>query len=115
MPVDVRAVRLRVGGHVQRLRRSRGLSQEQLAELVGNTGKHIGQVERGEVNVGLDILARIAHALSVDPSDLLAGHPRRRRAESPLFLVTRRELDQIEQVVRSVRAARVKSSDSGPD
>jgi transcriptional regulator with XRE-family HTH domain len=115
MPEDLRAVRLRVGRHVKRLRRSRGFSQERLAELVGNTGKHIGQVERGEVNVGLDILARIASALSVDPSDLLVAHPRRRRSEPPLFLVNRRELEQLEQVVRSIRSARVRSSDNGPD
>ena len=114
MPEDLRAVRLRVGRHVQRLRRSRGLSQERLAELVGNSGKHIGQVERGEVNVGLDILTGIARALSVDPSDLLMAFPRRRRSEPPLYLVNRRELEQLEQVARSIRAARVRS-DSGAD
>ena len=113
MPENVRAVRLRVGRHVQRLRRSRGFSQERLAELVGNTGKHIGQVERGEVNVGLDILTRIARALSVDIGDLLVTLPRRRRAEPPLYLVNRRELDQLEQIVRGVRSARVRSDREG--
>src|SRR5262245_51358931 len=112
MPEDVRAVRLRVGKHVQRLRRARGFSQERLAELVGNTGKHIGQVERGEVNVGLDILTRIAGALSVDPGDLFVPFPRRRRREPPLYLVNRGELDQLEQLVRSIRAARVSRSES---
>jgi transcriptional regulator with XRE-family HTH domain len=111
MPEDLRAVRLRVGRHVQRLRRARGFSQERLAEVVGNTGKHIGQVERGEVNVGIDILARIANALAVDLADLLAPFPRRRRAESPSFLVNRRELDQLEQIVRGIRLARIRSSD----
>lgn len=115
MPEDVRAVRLRVGRHVQRLRRSRGFSQERLAELVGNTGKHIGQVERGEVNVGIDILARVAGALSVDPGDLFVPFPRRRRRESSLFLVNRAELEQIEQILRSIRTARVSASDSADD
>lgn len=115
MPENLRAVRLRVGRNVRRLRRSRGFSQERLAELVGNTGKHIGQVERGEVNVGIDIVARIAGALAVDVSDLLAAAPRRRRAEPPLFVANARELAQIEQAVRSIRSARVRASDSDTD
>lgn len=115
MPEDLQAVRLRVARNVQRLRRSHGFSQERLAELVGNTGKHIGQIERGEVNVGLDILARIASALSADVGDLLAALPRRRRSEPPLFLVNARELEQMEQLVRNIRSARVKSSDNSPD
>ena len=115
MPEQLRAVRLRVGRNVQRLRRSRGISQERFAELVGNTGKHIGQVERGEVNVGLDILTRIAAAFSVDVEELFTKTPRRRRAEPPLFLATGRELQQIEQAVRSIRSARVKASADAPD
>src|SRR5690349_4456732 len=117
MRVDarMRAVRRRVGSHVQRLRTARGFSQERLAELAGNTGKHIGQVERAEVNVGLDILTGIARALSVDPSDLLVPLPRRRRREPPLFLVNRSELEQMEQVVRSIRAARLNSSPTADD
>ena len=79
MPEALPAVRLRVGANVQRLRRSRGLTQEQLSEIVGNTGKHLGQIERGEVNVGIDTLTRLASALEVDVTDLFAGGPRRRR------------------------------------
>jgi transcriptional regulator with XRE-family HTH domain len=115
MPEDLRAVRLRVGRHVQRLRRLRGFSQERLAELVGNTGKHIGQVERGEVNVGLDILARISRALSIDLGDLFVAFPRRRRRVPPLFLVNRSELEQIEQIVQSIRSARLRTSDDDGD
>ena len=115
MPEQLRAVRLRVGRNVQRLRRARGFSQERFAELVGNTGKHIGQVERGEVNVGLDILARIAAALSVDITELFTTTPRRRRAEPPLFLANDRELQQIEQAVRSIRSARVRASGDASD
>lgn len=102
-------VRLRVGANVQRLRRSRGLTQEQLSELVGNTGKHLGQIERGEVNVGIDTLARLASALEVDVTDLFAPTPRRRRPEPPMYLANARELDQIEDAIRSIRSAHIKS------
>jgi transcriptional regulator with XRE-family HTH domain len=112
MPQDVvHALRHRVGTHVRRLRQSRGLSQEGLAELAGNTGKHIGQVERGEVSVGLDILGAIARALSIDPSDLLA--PRRRRSD-PAYLASERQVQGLEELARRLRAARVNVSDLGP-
>jgi transcriptional regulator with XRE-family HTH domain len=66
------AVRHRIGRRVRQLRRSRGFTQEGLAELVGNTWKHIGQIERGQVNVGIDTLAGIAQALEVDIAELFA-------------------------------------------
>ncbi len=100
--------RARVGRNVRRLRRARGLSQERLAELAGNTAKHIGQIERAEVNVGLDVLTRIAAALSIDLADLFAPLPRRRRLEPPVFLVNGAELDRLERVVRGIRAARLR-------
>ena len=112
MPDHLRAIRLRVGSNVHRLRRARGLSQERLAELVGNSGKHVGQIERGEVNVGLDVLSRMAGALSVDVGDLFASGPRRRRADPPLFVVNDRELQQLERIVRGIRTARVRTGES---
>ncbi|MBA2306019.1 MAG: helix-turn-helix transcriptional regulator [Acidobacteria bacterium] len=108
MPEKLRAVRLRVGRNVQRLRRLRGLSQERLAEVVGNTGKHIGQVERGEVNVGVDILCRLAIALSADVADLFLGARRSRGSEPPYVLVPQRAVDQLEQALRSMKPTRAK-------
>ena len=108
MPEKPGAVRLRVGKNVRRLRRLRGLSQERLAERVGNSVKHIGQVERGEVNVGLDILSRIAIALSIDVDDLFIG-PRSRR--KPDFLVIPANvMDQVERALRGIRASRSQRS-----
>jgi transcriptional regulator with XRE-family HTH domain len=111
MPDHLRAVQRRVAKHVERLRRSRGLTQERLAELADISGKQLGQVERGEANATLDTLVAIARALSVDVGDLTAAFPRRRRPEPSLFLVNQGELEQLEQIVRSVRAARVTASD----
>ncbi|MBI2220417.1 MAG: helix-turn-helix domain-containing protein [Acidobacteria bacterium] len=105
-PPDARRLaRLRVGRNVRHLRRLRGFSQEQLAELVGNTDKHIGQVERGEVNVGIDILLGIASALSVNVADLFAGvHTADARAR--VVLIPERELDRLEQSLQAIRALR---------
>ena len=72
MPHSARAVRTRVGRMIQRLRQLRGVSQEQLAELVGQqkSVKHVSEIERGLANVGLDTLSRIAAVLSVDIAEL---------------------------------------------
>jgi transcriptional regulator with XRE-family HTH domain len=64
------AVRQRVGRNVRRLRDLKGWTQDELAERVGNTNRHVGQIERGEVNVTIDYLAKIAEALSTDVASL---------------------------------------------
>src|SRR4051794_1423133 len=80
-------VRLRVAKGVKRLRRLRGWSQEQLAEQVGNTEKHISQIERGKVNVGIDVLASIASELEVDVAELFRN--RSKTARTSVRLITR--------------------------
>jgi transcriptional regulator with XRE-family HTH domain len=51
----------------------RAVSQERLAELSGLHRTYIGHVERGEVNVALYNIVRIAAALGVDPGELVHG------------------------------------------
>ena len=97
-------VRLRVARGVKRLRRLRGWSQEKLAERVGNTEKHISQVERGKVNVGIDILASIASELEVDVAELFRN--RSDTARTSVRLITRKDLERIEDALRIVSRAK---------
>lgn len=55
-----------VGGKIRFLRKSKGWSQEELAEGAGLSYKFIGEVERGTVNPSLDTLLSISNALQVD-------------------------------------------------
>lgn len=48
-----------------------GLSQRKLALMIGSNQTHIWQIENGTVNVGLDILCRLADALEVNVRDLI--------------------------------------------
>lgn len=56
----------RIGLNITIIREQRGLTQEKLAELAGLHRAYIGQIERGEKNIGLRNLEKIAKALSVD-------------------------------------------------
>jgi predicted transcriptional regulator len=49
------------------------MSQEDLADVAGLHRTYIGHVERGEVNLTLWSIVRIAAALRVDPADLVRG------------------------------------------
>jgi transcriptional regulator with XRE-family HTH domain len=64
------------GKAVRKLREERGLSQEALADLCGLHRTYIGGIERGERNVGLLNILRIAKALGIEPGVLLADFDR---------------------------------------
>ena len=64
-------VRERVGLNVQRLRRSRKLSQEELAHQADVHQTYLSGVERGRRNASLLVLDRIARALDVDIEELI--------------------------------------------
>ena len=59
-----------VGAHIRSLRKARKLSQEQLAERADLHYTMIGAVERGERNITLENLAKIAKGLGVPIRDL---------------------------------------------
>lgn len=61
------------GNRVRSLRHKKGLSQEELAEECELHRTYIGSVERGERNVSLENIQRIAHELGVTASQLLKG------------------------------------------
>ncbi|MFC6648318.1 helix-turn-helix domain-containing protein [Paenibacillus rhizoplanae] len=63
-----------VSQRIRYLRKSANLTQEQLSELLDIDRSYIGKIERGEVNVSLDTLERIAVALKVDSFEFFAGH-----------------------------------------
>ena len=64
-------VRERVGLNLQRLRREKGLSQEELADRAQIHQTYLSGVERGKRNPTITVLQRIAQALNADIMDLL--------------------------------------------
>ena len=59
-----------VGIKIRTLREKKGLTQEQLAFEANLHRAYIGQIERGEKNIGIKNLDIIARALSIKISEL---------------------------------------------
>lgn len=57
--------------NVKKYRLTKGLSQEEFADLCGYHRTYIGSIERAERNITVSTLEALALALNVEPSDLL--------------------------------------------
>jgi transcriptional regulator with XRE-family HTH domain len=62
----------RLGRNLRVLRKTKGMSQEEFADALDIHRTYVGGLERGERNVTLKTVERIADALGIEPSDLLA-------------------------------------------
>ncbi len=60
-----------MGGILREFREEKGWSQEELGHRSGLHRNYIGGIERGERNVALINIAKLAKALEVRPRDLL--------------------------------------------
>jgi transcriptional regulator with XRE-family HTH domain len=65
------ALRLAIGERIRYYRNQKGWTQEQLAEALEIQGTYIGRVERGEQNLQLSTLEKIAEALHINANNLL--------------------------------------------
>jgi len=63
---------IRFGKRIREERTKKDLSQEQLAELANVHRTYIGMIERGEKNITLINIERIAKALKISVSELLS-------------------------------------------
>ena len=66
-----RPAQVALGAAIRSLREDRGLSQEDLAHISNLHRTYVSQTERGERNVTLTTVLRLADALGVDGAELL--------------------------------------------
>jgi transcriptional regulator with XRE-family HTH domain len=60
-----------IAANVRRLRKAKGLSQEELAHVCGYHRTYVGMIERGERNISIATLDALAGALGVTARSLL--------------------------------------------
>jgi transcriptional regulator with XRE-family HTH domain len=73
MNAQHRSTRKIFSKNLRKMRLEKGLSQERLASLAGLHRTYIGSVERGERNISIDNIERLAKALGCEVKDLLQG------------------------------------------
>jgi len=66
----VAEINKKIGLNIRKYREKKGWSQEQLALEADLHRAYIGQIERGEKNIGLINIEKIAKALSIRIEDL---------------------------------------------
>lgn len=92
-----------LGHRIRDLRKTRGLTQEALAEAIGKSLRTVSNFERGTMGVRIETLFRICEELGVEPRDLFEGVSLRRRVS-----VKRAELEgRLADLARSLDDARL--------
>lgn len=62
-----------LGNRARARRLELGMSQMALADRIGLHFTFVSSVERGERNLSLESLLRLAYGLEIDPADLVSG------------------------------------------
>ncbi|MBY9077987.1 helix-turn-helix transcriptional regulator [Paenibacillus sp. HN-1] len=103
-----------VGDRIRDIRKAKGLTQQQLAELSNLDDAYIGSVERGERNFSIDSLEKIVDALKVHPSELFQSYDKTNKLETAqreaideyAVAVSRLGVEEIERMKRIVKEIR---------
>lgn len=59
-----------LGRNIQRLRRAKGYTQQQLAEMVGISTNYLSDIERGKNSARIDKLVAVINALGCSADDI---------------------------------------------
>lgn len=97
--------------NVAHYRKLRGLTQVELAEMIGFTQPHVSRIERGDDGISIKMFALIADALNVTLSDLFAE--RMASAEAELIKAFRSVPPRIQK--SWIEMARAASEADPPD
>lgn len=77
-----------IGIRIKKIRYSRGLSQEKLAELIDVSPHYIYEIERGTKTMSLYTLDRLVTTLNISADFLLYGHKNTEYPPDKLSLLT---------------------------
>ena len=89
-----------LGQQIARYRKAQGLTQVQLAEILGIAQQTMAHYEGGRLRIAVSMLSPLAKALSVPVEDLINQAPAARKKRGPASIMQR----QIEQIGLMPRA-----------
>ncbi len=72
MMMDEKTVTQLIGMRIQKIRRSKGYTQQQFSEMIGLSTNYLSDIERGKSSPRLDKLAAIINALECSADDVFA-------------------------------------------
>ncbi len=72
----------KIGAFLKRLRNEKGITQEQLAEMIGVKPAHISNIESGKKPFSFNVFVRLYTALKVNPDSLLLRYGELRDART---------------------------------
>lgn len=93
-----------VGDRIRALRKARGLTQQQLAELSNLDDAYIGSVERGESNISLDTLEKLVIALKIHPTELFLS-----TELNELKVIQREAIDEYTAILNTLTVNQIQS------
>ena len=99
----------RFGRYLREARRSRGLTQAQLADKVDRSLDMIGRLERGELAPSFETIERLCSALNLQPAELFGAQsaltmPQSQRLTEALALLEQMPAEKLKQALNVLRA-----------
>ena len=104
-PIDIA-----VGLRLRTLRKSKGMSQEQLGRALGITFQQIQKYERGTNRISASMLVKSARALSVSPNSILPDEndPAPKSPAILSLLVQMRGVDELVECYSRIKSPRLR-------
>jgi len=98
-----------IGQRISRLRKSQGLTQEEIAGKIGITQSLYSAYERGRLKLSAEMVAQVAHALEITSDEILGLSSPKEKISLDLRLLKR--LKKIEALPIHKRRALISSID----
>ncbi|MEO9459888.1 MAG: helix-turn-helix transcriptional regulator [Lentilitoribacter sp.] len=84
----------KVQNAVAAIRKERGLTQSEFAEVVGTSTTHVSRIETGESSLTQAMMTKIATALDIEPQDLFITSPNEGEINLEILHHVVRQLDE---------------------
>jgi transcriptional regulator with XRE-family HTH domain len=113
-PKSVAIAKDQVGQRVRAIRQKRGLTQQELADLLGTNQSHVANVERGERGVTIHQIVKMAKALQASTDEILLGDRDGAKDSTPASVDRRflRRLQRISSLPRREKQALLTTIDA---